>query len=308
MSAFSWFWLGFFVFTLLMVGVMQRSAAYADGGLLFGVTLPVDKVHTPAVQSIQKTYRRQCRISLLESLLACWPPLLFPDYPSVQMAYLFVWILFLLYWTVFRPFYRTSRILSNCKRECGWTIPLASEPYKDDAYWKYGMFYSNPHDPAFTVPGRMCNRSAFNLGNRKARITFWALMAATAAVLIGVLAPLFLVDFNVPRFVLEKQELVVDYPLFGTSVPYEEMKSILLVPSVPEANYHINGGGTDVWRRGTFQVAGQKADYFIYVRRPPYIDLTLTDGKHFYYNEAAAFQTRADYAALRKAVHGDAAF
>lgn len=304
MGALSWFWLGMSAFILLMFWVVQRSAACTDGSLLFGVTLPAGELSSPAVKAVQKGYDKQCGIRLAAGAVCCLPIELLGAYPSVQVAYLFAWVVALLFFVVIRPYALANRRLAACKQECGWITAPSDEPYKNDVYWKHGLYYSNPQDPSFTVPGRMRNGMAFNLGNPKVKVTVIVLMAVAALILAGVLTPLLMLDFSSPRFSLQKNALTVDCPLFGTSVPLAQMQSVSLTDAVPDDSYHTNGGATSNWARGTFRVHGEKVVFFIYTRHPPYIAVKMKDDTYLFYNETNAVRTRSDYTALQRAVRG----
>lgn len=305
MGALSWFWLGMSAFTLLMFWVEQRSAAHTDDSVLFGVTLPAgESLFSPAVRAIQKGYAMQCRIRLAVGAVCSLPLWWFWAYPSVQITYLFAWVVALLFFVVICPYAMANRRLAACKQECGWVTESSDEPYKNDVYWKYGVYYNNPQDPSFTVPGRMRNGMMFNFGNPKAKAVFIVLMTVVVIILVSVLTPLMMLDFSSPRFSLQKDMLTIVCPLFGTSVPLAQMQSISLTDTVPDASYHTNGGATPNWVRGAFRVHDEKVVFFIYRRHPPYIAVRMKDGSYLFYNERDDVRTRLDYAALQRAVQG----
>lgn len=300
MNVLSWFWLGMSGFTLLMVWVVQRSID-AVGETLFGVSLPSEERGNPVLQTIRKTYRRQCRNGLLIGAAVCWPSLLFRSYPSVQTAYFLVWMFALFFLAALRPYVRANRRMAACKRECGWVAMPGTEPFKNDTHWKYGLFYSNPADPSVTVPG-LRNGMALNLGSRKGRMLAFLLPVLVAAVLAAVLLPLFSLDFSNPRFVLRKNKLTVDCPLFGTSVALSDINSVSLTELIPSTNYHSNGAGTANWQRGTFILpGGGSAVFFVYLHHAPYLRIEEKNGGLLFYNETNASQTREEYAALKRA-------
>lgn len=309
MGAVSWFVLAMGVFGLVLYGVLQHSVAQERDSRLFGVKIPAEEKGNPVFQSIRKTYRRQGGRMLLLGAAACWVPVLFGAFPSLQFLYWIVWLFLFYYLAVLRPYIAANRRLAACKAESDWvTFPgPGGEPWEDERYWRYGLFYCNPNDSSALVPGQFRNGMTFNLGNRKGRAWFIVLCTVIAAILIGLLVFLMPIDFSTPRFSLAHGSVVVDYPVFGTSIPLADIESVSLTSTAPDTTFHPNGGGTSEWARGMFVHGGEKMTVFIYSGCPPYIKAMLKDGSAFYYNEKDPADTRSEYAQLRRAIGWTAA-
>lgn len=307
MSVLSWFFLGIGVFALAMLAVLQHGFGQAYNSRLFGVKIPSEETGSPVFQAIRKAYRRQGIRMLLAAAATCWVPVLFGRFPSLSFLYWIVWLFLFYYLAVLRPYIAANRSMAACKAESGWAALPGREPWEDDRYWKYGLFYCNPNDPSACVPGQARNGMTFNLGSRKGRAGFIALCTVITAVLIGLCAFLMPIDFSTPRFSLAHGSVVVDYPVFGTSIPLANIESVSLTTAEPDTSYHTNGAGTSQWARGTFVHDGEKMTVFIYCGRPPYIKAMLKDGSAFYFNEKAPADTRSEYAHLRQALGWTAA-
>lgn len=280
------------------VAISYYMMAHGDGKRLMGVSMTKEGAKHPKTQAVVRDYKRRLKRFLLLMAALHIPLLPFINwYTSVFIALYTVWCL-CLFLGARQLFHKGFLAVYQLKQEYGWTSGGASGMTDDDEYRLRG-YYCNPNDPRLLIssPGGM--NWELNLGRPAGRVLL-CLSRGGLAVLMTVLIAFFAaMDFIPFGMEVDQTQVRITAPVYGTSIPVDEILSVGLSDELPVYLYtRTNGAATDQYDLGHFrQKDGTKVLMYYYKDHSPVIRIDLED-RLILFNTKNPEKTKALYEEL----------
>lgn len=156
--------------------------------------------------------------------------------------------------------------------------------YRDeDRFWRYGI-YNNPKDKRLNVPDRVGMNISLNFGRPLGKVIYGLLGIFLLGVTLFTTLPFLHADFSEDAFVgkITENTLYLKAPLAKSAeIPLKNIQRVESLKAVPNPKVRIVGSATPHYLTGTFQVAGKKAELYVYQKTPAV--LRISTGQKDYY-------------------------
>lgn len=243
------------VFVILLVLFASRWDGKWKKSRLFSVTLPPQAMENKDLKEIMSVYKKQINlasvVAVLLSLLAF----------NMRFAYVVMDIsifLLMIIGVIASPLFiyaKAHKSVRQIKVANGWDAGAYHRGIHEDDFWKYGIFYHNPHDSARMVSKRMGIGSTMNLAHPSQKRLFIVTNVMIVLLLLGLVLGLGVMEIKEPQFRMDSDHFYIDYPFYYYHVATSDINSLQMVHQV-ERGTKINGIDTDQFVRGFFNVAG----------------------------------------------------
>lgn len=284
---------------LILSAITAKQALKPNNNILLGVTLPSYMLQDDEVNKIKEGCRKKINLIFIFSILLLLPMIfisfLFSGYPSLEVVYFFIWLVFL-YTAYYKMITNANKRLSSYKKNA---IPFnkyteLSIPIDADDHWKNGVFYNNKNDESFSVPARIGVGSAINMGKTKGKVFVYGMLIFVVVILISVSALTLVLDFYTPWLQINKNNLIINDLEYSTSCAVSDIQDVSLVNDI-NVKYKINGGETSAYARGIFKMEDyDKVQIYIFKNSSPYIVIKSKD-KYIIFNTKNKNETIKEY-------------
>jgi len=323
--------------SLLIVAISifatYQSAAKPRKNILLGSLLPEEALQKEEVLRLVDQYKRGNILAFIVFLLAELPMFFIPK-TSIIILYMGIWCA--AYYIISSQFFHRafakvlllksknrwfpneyefrslkaeerktkSKLLPVLRRWIPTTreLLLAQEQqpvYVDqDEYWIDG-YYCNPEDVRATVEKRVGFGTTNNLGTRIGKLMAFIAPIFVTAVIGGVFILFLIMDFATFQMRIEGDTVKMKAPMYDYQFKAEDMEKVTLTQELPENGIRTNGAATESYYLGNFRLEGYgSSKVYIYIKYPPYIVVSLSNGKTVLFNSKEEKETKECYREL----------
>lgn len=154
----------------------------------------------------------------------------------------------------------------------------------DDEYWAEGYYY-NPNDTHFLVQNRSGNANmSFNMAKPAAKVLVSILEVGTVVLIIWMCMIMLPLDFCTPQMVLNEGYVEVQFPSYGTIIPYDEITDVSLLDEMPDVRFtKMNGASTSTKDLGKYR-SKDLGNCYLYVLtdKSPILRIDTSECVYFY--------------------------
>ena len=154
----------------------------------------------------------------------------------------------------------------------------------DDEYWADGYYY-NPNDNHLLVQNRSCGTNmSFNMAKPAAKILVGILEVGTVLLMIWMCIIMLPVDFCTPQMVLGETCVEIQFPSYGTAIPYEEITEVSLLDEMPHVRFtKLNGASTSTKDLGKYRSRDLgNCSLFVLTDKSPILRIDTEECIYFY--------------------------
>lgn len=243
------------IFVIAMVLLAAKWDGKWKGHRLFSVTLPSEASNNEDLNLVLTQYKREINMTAIIAVILSILEFNFKfSYVVIEIT-LFLLILCAVIASPMILYARAHKRIEQIKVRNGWEAGAYHRGIHEDDFWKYGIFYNNPHDSSRMVNKRMGIGSTMNLAHPGQKKIFIATNVFIILTLLGVTVGLGFMEIKEPDFHMDHEYLYIDYPFYYYKVSTKEITSLQMISEV-ERGSKINGIDTDQFMRGFFNIPG----------------------------------------------------
>lgn len=163
--------------------------------------------------------------------------------------------------------------------------------YRDeDRFWRYGI-YNNPNDSRLNVPDRTGMNISLNFGRPLGKIIYGFFALFLLGITLFTTLPLLHGDFSEDAFAgkITDNTLYLKAPLAKSAhIPLDSIEQVEVLKEVPDPRVRLVGTATPHYLTGTFQVAGKKAELYVYRKTPAVLKISTSKTDYYFAGKNSA--------------------
>ena len=279
----------------LTVFFTMKSAIKPNKNILFGVTLPKEKLKDKETLEVVNMYKKEMNkyivISIFLGLLTFKI-----NKTSLQIVYMLIWTFVVCGVVINLPYKNMNKKLHEIKKKNNWIVEK-----DEDKYWINGYKYYNENDKSTIVSSRYGYSMTYNLATKRGKIINYGILIPVSIMVVGICILLIIMDFSNPTINIYQQsnKISIDYPMYNYDFKIDEIESVDLVEDI-NINAKTNGIATNDYDRGNFSVEKYgRSKVYIYKKIKTYIVIKTKDD-YVIYNENNKKDTLKIYNEIKK--------